>query len=193
MFGFPDRLLTRLRYSDVFSITSTSGAQGLQVYRWNSTFDPDLTNAGHQPLYRDTYASIYDQYAVVSAKAIVRIFSVDADTGFQVNVNTDDDATFSTLPNVLAEQSHGITHLLSPLAGSKSNITIVSDWSAAEYLNIDPFTSQTYKTAVGSNPTEISFLGISVFTTDATTGSVSFQISLEQEILWTELATPSAS
>lgn len=190
VFGFPDRLRTRIRYSDIFSITSIAGVVGRQLYRWNSTFDPDFTNVGHQPLYRDTYATIYNSYAVISSTAHVRIMNVSTTAPFAIGCVTEDDSTTSTTVDTLVEMSHGVSKLLSPLAGSSSNTSFNLKWSCAHNLGIDPFTSQTYKTAVGSNPSEESYLVIWVATADASTASVTMQIVLEQEVLWTELQTP---
>jgi len=193
VFGFPDRLLTKLRYSDFHAVTSTTGAVGSYVFRWNSTFDPNQTGTGHQPLYRDVYASVYDHYAVVSARAIIRCTYVDADSPVFVCVNTDDDTSPSTTAQTLAEMSHGVSTLLTPLSGSHSYEEIIVNWDCKEILGVDPYTSEEYKTAVGSNPTEESCLIISAATTDTTTATVNFQIILEQKVLWTELTTPTQS
>ena len=97
-FGFPDRLLTKLRYHDgPLIITSTLGGQALYQFRWNSTFDPDFTSAGHQPLYRDTYASLYDQYAVIRATARIVFTNTLGGTSFLVGCTTDDDTSAAAL------------------------------------------------------------------------------------------------
>lgn len=193
VFGFPDRILTKLRYVDNFPITSTSGGQGLQVFRWNSTFDPDQTGTGHQPLYRDTYATVYNHYAVVRARARVEFVNAVTTVPFVVGCVTDDDGSVSSSVNTISEHSHAQTRMISPLSGSLSNHVIEMTWDCKKVLNIDPFASETYKTAVGSNPDEISTLAIFVYTTDASTNSCNFRIILEQEVLWTELATVSGS
>jgi hypothetical protein len=193
VFGFPDRILTKLRYSDFGTVSSTTGAVGSYKFRWNSTFDPDYTGTGHQPLYRDTYAAIYDQYAVVRARVVFRITNPSTTAPIYVTLNTDDDSTFSSTAQTLAEQSRGISTTLTPLSGSRSFATLSSTWSAMSVLNIDPFSSETYKTAVGSNPTEESYFALSIATQDASTASVNWQVMLEQEVLWTELSTPTQS
>jgi hypothetical protein len=192
VFGFPDRLMTRLRYSDFGTIASTSGGVSSYKFRWNSTFDPDHTGTGHQPLYRDTYAGIYDQYAVVRARARVR-FSNQTTSLFFVSLNTDDDTTVSTTATTLAEQSHGVSTIVTALTGSHSYVELVANWDCAQFLNIDPYTSETYKTAVGSDPTEQSILALIAATADGSTATINFQIILEQDVLWTELSTPSQS
>jgi len=193
VFGFPDKLVTKLRYCDHFFLTSTSGAQGLQVYRWNSTFDPDFTNTGHQPLYRDTYASIYNHYAVISATAKIQIVNAVTTVPFLVGVVTDDDTSITSTANTVREMSHSQSFELSPLSGSDSNHTFYMSWDCQQILGIDPYASETYKTPTGSNPDETSFLYTYAYTTDASTNSVLFSIELVQTVLWTELLTPTGS
>jgi hypothetical protein len=194
VFGFPDRIYTKLRYCDSGSQSCTSGATGLQIFRWNSVFDPDFTNAGHQPLYRDTYAAIYDQYAVVKAHAIITLINTNATVGMLCGCVTDDDTTITTTNVVLQEQNHGINFMLTPLSGSASEVTFTATWDCSEVLNIDPYSSLTYKTAVGSNPTEVSALALWGAAADASsTVSLIWRVQLIQEVLWTELSTPSVS
>lgn len=194
VFGFPDKLLTRIRYCDNFYITSTAGAQGLQVYRWNSTFDPDYSNSGHQPMYRDTYAAIYNHYSVVSAKARIQFVNAVTTVPFMVGISTDDSETgINTSVNAFREENRSQTHLITPLSGSNSSSFFNTTWDCYKILNIDPYASETYKTPVGSNPDEVSTLDIAVWTVDASTNSIAFSIELEQHVLWTDLTTPTGS
>ena len=75
-FGFPDRMVTKLRYVDNFNLTGSAGVVGANVFRLNSCFDPDLTGVGHQPMYFDQFCGAagtgpYGRYRVTSAKATV--------------------------------------------------------------------------------------------------------------------------
>ncbi len=185
-------MLTKLRYCDIFDITSTSGALAYQQFRWNSTFDPDYSNTGHQPLYRDTFASIYNQYAVVRATAKITITNPGGYT-WVITCGTDDDTGATSTVDTLMEQSHSKSVILTPLTGSKSTHTFNLNWDCGTYLNIDPFSSEAYKTAVGSNPTEVSFLNIGIQPTTVVTSLVNMKIELVQHVLWTELQTPSQS
>jgi len=192
--GFPHQLLTKLRYYDTYAMTVTSGSLGKQVMRWNSVFDPDYSGGGHQPLFRDTFAGIYDHYAVVSATANVKIINTHATVPILVGCVTDDDASAAGSTTVLCEQATGLHRLLPPQTGSLSSVTFAPTWSCKDVLGIDPFTSEEYKTSVGSNPTEESYLHVWGTTTDGSS-SASIVVSLEIEylVLWTELATPSSS
>lgn len=50
---FPPTLITRMKYGQALSLTSTAGAVATQNFQ-SSLFDPDLTGTGHQPRYFDT-------------------------------------------------------------------------------------------------------------------------------------------
>lgn len=192
-FGFPPQMLTRLRYCETYPLTSTSGSIGKQVMNLNSTFDPDQSGVGHQPLYRDTYAAIYDQYAVVSAK-ITASFVVNSTQACICGVVIDDDATTATSASTLMEQNLGIHQLVSQATGSPNSWTVSMEWDCKKHLGVDPFASLTYKTQVGGNPTELVNCLLWAVPADQLATTVTWvNVTLEQTVLWTELQTPTAS
>jgi hypothetical protein len=194
IFGFPPTLLTKLRYVDTYALISTAGSLSKQTFYVNSIYDPDNSGVGHQPLYHDTYTSIYDQYAVVNTKMIIQYQSLAASTSMVIGAVIDDDNTSSTTPTTLMEQNLGKHLLLPPLYGSLSNRTISMLWDCKKHLGIDPFTSQTYKTAVGNNPTEAAALVIwSVPADGASIATTQVQVTMEFTVLFTELKTPTGS
>lgn len=69
----PDRLRTKLRYTQLNSVTSTSGAIVQQLFRGNSLFDPDVTGVGHQPQGFDQYMTLYQRYIVKGCAIRVHI------------------------------------------------------------------------------------------------------------------------
>lgn len=191
--GFPDKLLTKVRYHDTEPLNSSSGVIATYKYRWNSTFDPDSSGVGHQPLYRDTFAAIYDQYAVVRAHATIKFINTST-VPIIVGCVTDDDSTTSSSRDVLCEQTHGRNIILSGLNGALTEFTFHLDWDCKTRLNIDPFTSQTYKTAVGSNPSEESYLSLWSLPLDGSSASTSYvDVLIEYTTLFTELTTPTVS
>jgi len=192
-FGFPDRLISKLRYHASITKSSVLGAQALQQFRWNSTYDPDYTNVGHQPLYRDTFASIYDQYAVIKAHAVVTFVNISGDD-WTVGVGTDDDVSPASVLDTICEQNHSFHKRIGFSSGGPNQQTFKISWDCRSYLGIDPFTSETYKTPVGSDPTEVSFLNCFGYNMQGPGASnIQMDITLEQEVLWTELSTPSQS
>jgi len=157
----------------------------------NSTYDPDATGVGHQPLYRDTYAAIYDQYAVISADVKVTFVSNALTSAMLVGYLIDDDVSNSTSINTLCEQNNGESFLIPNSTGSMNTRSFMYHWDAEKILKIDPFASETYKTPVGSNPTEQSTLLLWAAPADSqSTTTTTVHLELEQLVLWTELATP---
>jgi hypothetical protein len=192
-FGFPHKLLSKLRYCDTNPVVSTLGGMGRYFLRWNSTFDPDITSAGHQPLFRDTFAAIYDHYAVVSATLVVTVVNTGT-VPLICGVVTDDDSSSSTLASTLMEQSNGVHKLLPAQAGSLSSHTFTVDWDCKRVLGIDPYASETYKTAVGVNPSEESTCVIWSQPVDLATSATTYiTYELQQVVVWTELTTPTQS
>lgn len=193
-YGFPTRMLTKLRYCDTYALVSTTGSTGKQVFNINSTYDPDSTGAGHQPLYRDTFAAIYDQYAVVSADITVTFNSNASTSSMIVGGLFDDDSTTSTSLTTLLEQNTG-KHLFLPNAtGALSSRTLKFSWDCKKYLGIDPYTSQTYKTAIGANPTEIATFLIYAIPADGTSSTITtVLVEIDFVVLFTELQTPTGS
>jgi len=193
VFGFPDRLLTTIRYHSLLTLTSTAGSFASTGLRWNSTYDPDYTNTGHQPLYRDTFAAIYDHYAVVSARAIITVNSATSDVSGIVAAVTDDDSSPTTNVDTFMEQNHGYRRYIGSQNGGSSQAKMNLAWDCKSVLGIDPYASQTYKTAVDSNPSEESLLWIKYSCAGGGTGTVYVDIVMEFDTLWTELSTPTGS
>jgi hypothetical protein len=186
-------MITKLRYVDSFSLSISSGSLAKQLMRWNSTFDPDFTGVGHQPLYRDTFASVYDHYAVVSTKAKVKYINTSTDTVIVCGVVTEDDSSSSSTSTTLCEQATGQHTILPPLAGSLSTHTFAASWDCQEVLGIDPYGSEAYKTPTGENPSEESYLVIWVTNYNASTMAVTVNLEMEFTVVWSELATPTQS
>lgn len=194
VFGFPNKLITKLRYSDYHNLSVTSGALAKYVYRWNSTWDPNYTGTGHQPLYRDTYANVYYHYSVIRATARITFSNTDSDNPYIVGVVTEDDATSATGFTTLMEQSNGQYQQLTALPGSQSLLTFNTTWDCKRNLGIDPMSSAQYKTAVGDDPTDDSYLVLWAQIEDGTsTAAIPLGVTIEliQEVLWSELQTPS--
>lgn len=194
MFGFPPRLLTKLRYADTFNVTSLSGSLAKWVLSMNGIYDPDITGTGHQPLYYDTYASIYNHYSVVSSKLTVSFANMYASTAAEVGVILNDDSTATSSYSTIREQNTGKSVLLAPLSGGLSVKTLTLNFDCKRDLGIDPYTSEAYKTPVGQNASEDSDGIIWAAPADTTSsGTVQAIVMIEYLVLFSELTTPTGS
>lgn len=190
MFGFPSQLVTKLRYADTYALVCTSGAIAKNVFNMNSIFDPDSTGIGHQPAYRDTYATLYDQYAVISSNIKVTFVSLAANTGVHAGLTMDDDSTTTTTVTTLIEQNFGKTTLLAPISGGLSCKTLTASFDCKKHLGIDPYTSEQYKSSQGSNPNE-TFCAVAWASPCDGSSTVTVQalVEIEYTVLFSELAT----
>ncbi len=73
--GFPRSLVVKMKYCAKFSINTTA-FNSLQ-WRLNSIFDVDLTGVGHQPMYHDQFALIYNLYRVLGTLVKIRTWHND--------------------------------------------------------------------------------------------------------------------
>jgi len=71
--GFPQNYNCKLRYVDRATYQATSG--GKQQYRLNGLQDPDYTHTltGHQPLYFDQFAVVYNEYLCTGCKVTITL------------------------------------------------------------------------------------------------------------------------
>jgi len=126
-YGFPQRLVTTMRYSDRIAITSTSGGVGAYVFSMNGLYDPDITSTGHQPMYFDTYGAIYESYRVISSELTATFCaSIDAsgtniastNGPWYVGINgAANAASISTDYRARAEQNDSVYTVLGPRTG----------------------------------------------------------------------------
>lgn len=116
MYGFPKSIITKLRYCDFHQYSSTSGSLSKKAFAANGLYDPDIDNVGHQPLFFDNYASIYNNYVVLGSKITVTFTSRTVDKSWTVGILGDDTGTTSSTSTTLMETSnsvwtiHGTSH-----------------------------------------------------------------------------------
>lgn len=192
IFGFPQKIITRLRYHDDLTFTTTTAVGG-NVFRLNSLFDPDQTGVGHQPLWRDTFASIWNHYTVISSKITVNFSHGQNSVPMLVGITVGDDSTFTSTVNTLIEQSK--TNYTCMNWSGPSVRTLTDTYSALRDESIDPYAgSSLLRTAQGSNPTEdyLAFVwGIAVDKTTSVTWNAS--VTIEYNVLYSELIDPAGS
>lgn len=122
-FGFPTKIITILRYFDQYGVSSTSGGIGNLIFRMNSPFDPDFTFTGHQPLYWDDYAGIYQSYRVLGSRLTAEISGASLDNtmgpwvwGISGSTNT---TSLGTSATNRAEQNDTISSVFNGQQGTQ--------------------------------------------------------------------------
>lgn len=187
-FGFPPTITTKLRYADNLVLLSTLGVRALNVYAANGIFDPDITGVGHQPLYRDNFAALYDQYVVIGSKITVTFASVT--TGPMIcGINGDDDSSSTLTVTTLEEQNNSKSCLSSADGGPTNTLTI--NYSPLRDIGVSAKDDGASATAVGANPAELYCFNVWAATGDlASTATAWAKVQIEYTVKFTELQTP---
>lgn len=188
IFGFPNSIITKLRYCTSVSLVAGAGASAIHVFSANSIFDPDVTGVGHQPMYRDQYAALYENYVVLGSQINVEFVNHNTGSGCIVSVNGDNDTTIPSAIDARTEQSNAIATAMAP--ASKS--TLFMTYSPEKHLG----TTDTDQgiTAVGSSPSNQWYYGIAMAHIDATSSLTTYaRVEIEYTVKFTELVSNGGS
>lgn len=66
--AFPSIKRVKLKYITTVNLNPTAGSSAVVHFRANSVYDPEYAIGGHQPMWSDVYASIYENYRVYFCK-----------------------------------------------------------------------------------------------------------------------------
>jgi len=186
--GFPKELRMTHRYCAVITMGSAAGAASTQQFSCNGMFDPDVTGAGHQPLYFDQLTAIYNHYTVLASKITLKFVARTAatcGTHCVVFVN-DDSALTATSVYGLSEQNSSAYGELTP-AGNNV-LTLRKKWSAKENFGPGAISDPNLQGTAAANPTEVMNFYIQTQAMDlASTYSVDVFVTLEYDAVWQEL------
>lgn len=181
--GFPEKMITTLRYVETLTLTTTTGTTpGLKIFRLNSAYDPNYSDAGHQPLYYDQLAAIYSRYQVLGSKinakfAVQSMTDAGAPNGpWLCGISANNDGTFSSDANTLCEQNKTVfkrmTHAEGGPAAAELTLTYVPkrdlgldgmDDAVGAAINTNP--NQTYWGQVwvsNANPVSTAYVSVTV-------------------------------
>lgn len=181
-FGFPTKIITILRYVDIYNITSTTGGITTLVFRMNGCFDPDATNLGHQPMYFDNYAAIYDTYRVLGSRIQAGISGANlANTqgpwAFGIN-GTSSSGALSTSVRTRMEQNDSI----STMYNGQQTPDYLSFAYSPEIKLGRPAGDDTVASAVGANPSAQYFAQVWFADLNGTTSQAVLRVMLEYTV-----------
>lgn len=196
---YPESKLVVHKYVDTFTTTAAAGA-GLPMFyqfRANSTYDPDYTGVGHQPLYRDEMYTQYTNYTVLSAtikitippkENVAQVFALWHDT----------DYTIPLTKNTLQETRPTV----GPLCLDRRNLPLVMKNSVniAKVFNTNNrayLADNLSRTNGNSNPDATrsvvwNFAGYPHDPT-VTLAAQKFQVTIWQTCLWRDRVEPTGS
>lgn len=193
--GFPKKLLMTHKYQETVSLTIPfSVGMVKQFFSCNGMYDPNVSLGGHQPLYFDQMAALYDHYVVIGSKISVT-FPPPRDANMNVGIYIDDDAGNSfTSSDTVAEQSLSSSRLLlNPNAVRSTYLT--RKWSAKKFFGGSILANTELQGTSAANPTEQSYYMIYCQSQTSPDAAYTYNIivNIEYIAIWKELKEVSSS
>lgn len=154
--GFPRQLTMSHKYVENVQVSSSTGIMGKYLWSCNGLYDPNITGGGHQPMYFDQLAALYDHYVVTQSKIQVWIQTqTAASTGFICGININDDATVTgTSATETAESAQSTLTVVGYAPSAPKYMT--ATWNAKKVFAGDPLTNTELQGTSAANPTEVS-------------------------------------
>lgn len=186
--GFPKRMVMTHRYSEAGTITSSTSL-GRYAFQTNSMFDPNHSGVGHQPLYFDQMAALYNLYTVIGAKCTFRVFPTTTLANSVLiagYINDNTSAGAATNWNTIAEQSLGKRTVLIPLATKPAVITL--KWSARKAWGKGFLQNPNLSADTANDPAEKQYFDFYTIAADGSTSTtVRWEVMIEYIAVWREI------
>jgi len=192
--GFPKELHMKHRYCEVVQLGAVGGAVSNYSFSANGMFDPNSTGTGHQSLYFDQLAAIYNHYVVLNSKITVKatvVGTVTQPVALAVYVNDDTTVTPAS-PQICAEQSSARYGTVLP--DGNGTLTLVNRYSAKQNFGPGAISDPNLQGTAAVNPNEVMAFSISAQAIDlvSTYGTYCF-VTIEYDVVWQELKDIGAS
>jgi len=139
VYGLGQSFRTKIRYIDNVAFQSVAGAITRNVFSPQNCFDPNVTGPGHQPMYFDQLAAVFNKYKVHGAtiKVSFNVLTETAGTSvFAVGLIGGAGQTISSDPNTNMEDNHGVSTILNGRNGSSGQKTLKLTYAPMRDLGI---------------------------------------------------------
>lgn len=176
----PARQICKMKYSEVI----TTDAAGNYAFNLNSVWDPNRTGAGHQPYGRDTLATLYNRYRVISCGWRIVAVSTVASAAYQVAAQPANEVL--TPPTFDEMKENPRTKYGMAIQGARPCIISGKSYLPALYgrTKSQMMSDDRYQAQVDASPAELAILNIKTATV---AGDITFQILnvlLEYTVEW---------
>lgn len=188
--GFPERALMRHTYCEKFTILNGAAALGQYDFSANGMYDPNITGTGHQPVYFDQMAALYNHYTVISSKiTVIWIAPGPVTQPISCTVFQNDDTTLVSTTNMSAnlEQTNAISVPSVIGVGSTGTVTQTAWYSAKRTWGPGFLQNSALSATTGSNPAEGSYFTLVYEVNGGVASSMIASVTIEYLAEWREL------
>lgn len=157
----PDKIMTKLKYTEAISFGSLVGLV-LSNYQFrNSIFDPNVTSSGHQPLWRDQLANLYSRYRVHGIKYKFTIWNQNQPGGLFGGVKHSNDGVVETVYTTLRERRGVQTFTVAPPGAQQKIVKGYMPVGKPHGLSKREFMwDEDFEADIGTNPVKQTYLEI---------------------------------
>jgi hypothetical protein len=178
--------MIRHEYVEYVTLTSTAGALASYQFSCNGMFDPNITGTGHQPMYFDNMAAMYDHYTVFRSHLTLEVLPTSAD--MKVALYIDDDTSTTATVEAAGEMPTGTSTILSHLTVRPRVFRLT--WDGKKTFGGDLYDNDNLQGNSGANPSEQSYFTLKSRPLDQVTDtSILFKAQIIYEAVWDELVT----
>lgn len=193
--GLPKRICLTHKYCETKNLTIPASTVANYVIQANGMYDPDITGTGHQPMYFDQIAALYQEYTVIGAKITIDIVCKEVLTSplFIAAVIQDNTTPISTtsLSGVWEQTQANMRRIIG--VGDVGKTTITLKWSARKFWGKNVLAQSGLSAGQGGNPDRSSYFVIYVARDDQASGQVVMNLKVEQIAVWREVRSVSQS
>lgn len=195
----PDQMLTKLNYSENLVIPllgAVGGALSPSLYRFQtSLYDPDYTGTGHQPMWRDTLATMYNKYRVHGIKYRFTIKNISDSSNIITGAIrhtslTTTDGDYRVIRERRGTQKFHTGSFLSMPTVVKGYMSTNRPYGITkrEFMSDEDFDAD-----IGSNPTKMAYLDLYAWTMSSTNVNLNVIVDLTFYASFDKRQQPSAS
>lgn len=188
----PQRMIVKHKYATSVSVSTAGAPYGQYQFNLNSMYDPDRTGGGHQPYGRDTYASLYNRYRVISVSYRVAAISGNAARVIQVAVVPTNQSTIIPLNMAEAREFPRCKYVIQQPGAPQQyvsgfvSIPSLMGRTKAQYMADDAYQAQS-----SASPTELAILNLfaGAITDDLLSETMYFNVEMEFTTEWFDVNT----
>lgn len=186
----PTKFKAVMRYSEP-NIRLNPGVGGIlayNVFSANGLYDPDITNAGHQPMGFDELMTMYDHAVVIASK--IRVTFTNRDTTYAQICGIDvRDGTSAELDSRVIVESGTCNYMTLGRSGSsRDTATITYTLNPNKFLSrSNPLSDPNLKNTSASNPSEQCYFHVFAGPLESVdAGIVDINVLIEYNAIWFE-------
>lgn len=152
----PNRIITKHRYCQTYTLDGTSTAAASRLFSLNGLYAPD--SGGHQPMGFDQFAALYQNYKVLGAKisATFNNNSNTPDTGSQfVGIQFHENSSYTpSYITEIAERGRCVYKLLGLCNGGNDVKKLSMKWSGKKWYGSTNFKGGDTSGTISANPAQ---------------------------------------